>query len=198
MPARNTVKQYRTNAFYHVYNRGAGGRQIFLDDVDRRKFMSILQRHLVEPQREDSGPTYAVYEVELVAYCLMDNHFHMLLYQNEDIGAISGFMRSVITAYSMYFNLRHKDRGHLFQGIYKASYIDSDSYLLHISRYIHLNPRNYIRYEWSSLAVYLGEPSEIVRMERLPVMTREEYRQFLEDYTDRRLLLKEIKNQLAL
>lgn len=196
MPARNTVKQYRNNAFYHVYNRGAGGRNIFLDDADRRKFISLLERHLL-PSDDPNSP-YILYDVEIVAYCLMDNHFHLLLFQKDDPSAITGLMRSLSTAYSMYFNLRHKDKGHLFQGVYKASDINNDPYLMHISRYIHLNPRSYKTYAWSSLRYYLGDTNPLIHPERLPQLTPYEYEQFLEDYTDRRLLLKEIKDQLAL
>ena len=197
MPARNTVKEYRAYSFYHVYNRGAGGRAIFFDEVDRKKFLSLLQRHILPPEN-DGTSKYPIYNIQLAAYCLMGNHFHLLLYQEEDPHAITGFMRSVSTAYSMYFNARHKEKGHLFQGIYKASHISSDSYLLHITRYIHLNPQTYLTYRWSSLRYYLGESSPLVRHENLPSFSPDEYKQFLEEYTDRRQLLKEIKSDLAL
>jgi REP element-mobilizing transposase RayT len=196
MPARNTIKAFEAPAFYHVYNRGAGGRKIFLDDIDRRKFMSLLRRHLVE--QPDKPQEYPIYEAELVAYCLMGNHFHLLLYQEEDVGAISGLMRSLLTAYSMYFNLRHKSQGHLFQGVYKAARIDTESYLLHITRYIHLNPRTYRTYQWSSLRCYLGQADELVKLDHIEYVSPDKYGAFLEDYEDRHKLLQEIKDQLAL
>lgn len=197
MPARNTIKTFDAPAFYHVYNRGAGGRKIFLDDTDRRKFISLLRRHLIA-QPPDKPQEYTVYDVELVAYCLMGNHFHLLLYQGGALDAITGLMRSVLTAYSMYFNLRHKSKGHLFQGVYKASHINTESYLLHITRYIHLNPRTYPTYQWSSLSCYLGQQDDLVKLDHIDAMSPERYRQFLEDYEDRHKLLEDIKNQLAL
>ena len=196
MPAKNTIKQFDAPAFYHVYNRGAGGRKIFLDDTDRRKFLSLLQRHLL--LRPNEPQLYTVYPIELVAFCLMGNHFHLLVFQEEDPRAITGFMRSVLTAYSMYFNLRHKSQGHLFQGVYKASRIDADEYLIHITRYIHLNPRTYRTYPWSSLPHYLGRTIDIVTLDHIETMTPERYQIFLEDYEDRHKLLQDIKDQLAL
>ena len=104
---------------------------------------------------------------------------------------LTALMRSVATAYSMYFNKRHKSKGHLFQGIYRASRIDSDSYLAHISRYIHLNPRTYRTYYWSSLKEYLGERiTPWIHPERVLDTSPVRYLEFLEDYEDRRDLLK--------
>lgn len=197
MPARNTIKAFQAPAFYHVYNRGAGGRKIFIDDVDRRKFMSLLRRHLVALP-PDTPQEYTVYDAELVAYCLMGNHFHLLLYQEQEVGAITGLMRSLLTAYSMYFNLRHKSQGHLFQGVYKASHIQTESYLAHITRYIHLNPRTYRTYAWSSLPQYLGVEDELISLNHIEQLSPEAYSSFLEDYVDRHQLLQEIKDQLAL
>ena len=201
MPARNSIKQYDAPSYYHVYNRGAGKRPIFLDDQDRRKFISLLARHL-DPDdtsvRAD-GKIYEKYEVELVAYCLMDNHFHFLLYQESDITAITQLMRSITVAYTMYFNLRYGQQGHLFQGVFKASRIDNHSYLAHITRYIHLNPRSYKRYKWSSLSVYLGKHQETwLHPERVLDMTPTQYLTFLEDYESRKAILGEIKDQLAI
>lgn len=200
MPSRNTVKQYDSPAYYHVYNRGAGGRAIYLDVADRQKFLSLLERHL-SPSYIDRHPEsiYAIYDVELAAYCLMGNHFHLLLYQEKDPDQISALMRSVSTAYSMYFNRKYKSQGHLFQNIFRAARITNEPYLAHISRYIHLNPETYRTYKWSSLEHYLGdESSDWVHPRRAQDMDRDDYLRFLEDYKDRRLLLKEIKSELAL
>lgn len=196
MPSPNTVKAYDAPAYYHVYNRGAGRQNIFIDPYDRRKFLSILKRHLSKRSRRGS---YTLYDVELVAYCLMSNHFHLLIYIPEEPREITGLMRSVGTAYSMYFNKRHDLSGHLFQGIYKASLISNDSYLAHISRYIHLNPRGYRTYEWSSLREYLGERhTDWVHPERVLGTSPEKYLEFLESYEDRKQLLDEMKHQLHL
>lgn len=196
MPSPNTVKEYSAPAYYHIYNRGAGSRIIFVDDTDRQKFMSILERHLSLDLKENS---YNVYDVELVAYCLMENHFHLLVYIPNIPRELTDFMKSVATAYSMYFNLRHKSSGHLFQGIYKASRIDNDPYLLHISRYIHLNPADYQTYPWSSLKEYLGTRiTSWINPNKVFDITSQEYLEFLEDYEDRKKLLKSISRDLSI
>lgn len=200
MPIKNTVKIYASPAYYHVYNRGAGGQPIFIDDMDRRKFLSLIARHLVDDvaNRRTDGAPYPVYDLEVLAYCLMGNHFHFLIYQPNDSQALTKFMRSVSTAYTMYFNRKYKRSGHLFQSIFKAAHIFSDQYLLHISRYIHMNPRSYLNYPWSSLKYYLGEPApEWLCPERVNDMQPKAYREFLADYEGKKAELERIKHQLA-
>lgn len=157
MPSQNTVKLYVPGGYYHAYNRGVEKREIFLDDQDYRVFLSFLKAYLcpqLDPkivlehplaQMTGSRPVRIrplrsfAEEVSLLCYCLMPNHFHLLLYQKEADG-MSRFLQALCTSYSMYFNKRYRRIGTLFQGPYKAAYVDSDSYLLHVSRYIHLNP----------------------------------------------------------
>ncbi len=197
MPSKNLVRNFDAPAFYHVYNRGAGKQKIFLESADKEKFLSLFERHLLPA--EDEADTYPRYNVEIAAYCLMSNHFHLLLYQDTDPQAITGLMKSVATAYTMYFNRKYKSSGHLFQGPFRASRISDEAYLLHISRYIHLNPRTYRTYYWSSLKHYLGKAaSNLIHPDRVLDMLPECYLEFLEDYTDRRELLKTIKDELAL
>lgn len=199
MPSRNTVKQYDVQTFYHVYNRGAGGRTIFLDYSDRQKFVSLLARYATpKDERDDSEKSYPEYDVEITAYCLMGNHFHLLLYLNEDKAAVSEFMRSVSTAYTMYFNKKYRQHGHLFQSIFKASRISDESYLLHITRYIHMNPRTYLTYRWSSINVYLGSNDESwVKADRVLTMSPSQYTTFLHEYKSKKAELEELKLQLA-
>ncbi|MFZ2544427.1 MAG: transposase [Candidatus Saccharimonadales bacterium] len=189
MPIRNTIKQYDAPAYYHVYNRGALDSQIFLDDADRNKFLSLFARHL-DPANDDTktdGKVYEKYDVELVAYCLMGNHFHLLLFQETDPTMITQLMRSVATAYTMYFNHKYKRHGHLFQSVFKASHITDESYLLHITRYIHMNPRNYMRYQWSSISYYLGaKQPDWLRTDKINDMPPTAYKQFLRDYEGKR------------
>lgn len=195
MPSRNTTKIYDSRAFYHVYNRGAGEQKVFMDAADKRYFINLFRRHLLDHEEYSE---YAKYDVEIAAYCLMGNHFHLLLWQGDDPAAITGLMRSVSTAYAMYFNRRHKRQGHVFQSIYRASHITNDQYFVHISRYIHLNPERYRAYYWSSLKEYLGErDDELIHPERVLDMSPERYLESLDDYTDRRAILKEIQQQLA-
>lgn len=200
MPIRNTTKQYDAPAYYHVYNRGALDSQIFLDDSDRQMFLSLFARHLDlnNDEVKNDGHEYTKYEVELNAYCLMDNHFHLLLFQENDTTAITQLMRSVATSYTMYFNRKYSRHGHLFQSIFKASHITDESYLLHITRYIHMNPRSYMRYPWSSIRYYLGiEQPAWLHVDRVIDMTPEEYKQFLNSYESKRKELKLLKEMLA-
>lgn len=200
MPLRNILKNYSSPAYYHVYNRGAGGQRIFMDSVDKRKFLSLFERSLSDEFLADNPEEdLHTFSVELVAYCLMGNHFHLLFYQQDDPLEISRLMKSVSTSYAMYFNKRHKRQGHLFQSIFRASWISSDSYLLHISRYIHLNPQTWRTFYWSSLRHFLGTAQcDWVHPERILTMSGDQYRQFMEDYEDRAAVLKALKNELAL
>ena len=200
MPIKNTIKVYDAPAFYHIYNRGAGNQVIFRDDQDRNKFLSIIARHLDpdETTTKTDGCEYEKYDIELVAYCLMGNHFHLLVFQESDPGALTQMMRSVATAYTMYFNRKYKQFGHLFQSAFKASLITNDAYLLHITRYIHMNPRNYLRYRWSSISAYLGEEAPSwLHPERINNMPTSEYRMFLQSYEGKKAELELLKEQLA-
>ena len=200
MPSKNTVREYDAPAYYHVYNRGANKEPIFYDDQDREKFLALLARHIDpdNPEVRGDGRPYEVFEVELIAYCLMENHFHLLIYQEVDPEAISLLMKSVATAYTMYFNKKYQRTGHLFQGVFKASRITDDSYLLHITRYIHMNPRSYIRYKWSSMRYYLGkEAPSWLSPDRVNNMSPRQYRNFVESYQSQRQAKQLIQDQLA-
>ncbi|KHE94072.1 MAG: hypothetical protein SCABRO_00150 [Candidatus Scalindua brodae] len=113
-------------AWYHFTCRGNERNRIFKNDTDRKEFLSILN---------DSLEKYAT---QLHGYVLMENHFHLILHT--PIGNLSRFAQRFNTAYTVYYNRKHKRTGHLYQGRYKAILIEKDSYLLVLSRYIHLNP----------------------------------------------------------
>ncbi|CAN5384309.1 hypothetical protein BH10PAT3_BH10PAT3_2720 [soil metagenome] len=204
MPSRNTIKEYEPQTYYHIYNRGVEKRNIFLDKQDYVVFLSYIKRHLgiavvVNQQNAHAYPNYHQY-LKLLAFCLMPNHFHMLIYQDLDETAITRLIRSVCTAYTMYFNKKYKRVGHLFQGRFKASRISSDAYVQHISRYIHMNPNNYMNYKWSSLPYYLSkqsvdwvDPTLIINM----FNSKEEYFLFVKDYEGQKEILEELKHELA-
>ncbi|HEU0266711.1 MAG TPA: transposase [Candidatus Saccharimonadaceae bacterium] len=201
MSKKNTVRKFDVPAYYHVYNRGAGKQKIFPDARDKAKFMSLLARYLDpdDTSLRSDGLAYEKSAAHLVAYCLMGNHFHLLLYQDSNVDDIKHLLSAISTAYSMYFNLRYKRSGRLFEGPYRAVAIDSDTYLAHITRYIHLNPRTYRTYKWSSLPEYIGTRATTwVHPELVTATTREQYLDFLEDYTDRSALLKELKDELGI
>lgn len=204
MPSRNIVKEYSPNSYYHVYNRGVNKRLIFKDETDYAVFLNLLKRYLGGEAGEvrRNGYVYPSHmdQIQLLAFCLMSSHFHLLIYQMDDDKAIAKFMQSLCTAYTMYFNRRYKRVGRLFQGTFKASRVSQDEYLLHISRYIHLNPKNYQNYEWSSFPYYLGskkahwvKPSKILAL----FSGAEDYRKFLADYEDYRESLDKIRSELA-
>ncbi|MGB4800467.1 MAG: transposase [Candidatus Saccharimonadales bacterium] len=201
MSKRNTIRRFDVPAYYHVYNRGVHKEKIFLDAQDKAKFMQLLARYL-DPTDESVRADGVVYEkssAKLLAYCLMGNHFHLLLYQDEDVKDIQKLLSAVSTAYSMYYNLRYKRSGRLFEGPYQASRIDSDSYLMHISRYIHLNPRTYLTYQWSSIHEYTGDrKTPWVYTDMVHDMSPGAYKEFLRDYEERREFLKTIHKALGL
>ena len=113
-------------AYYHVMNRGNRGEDIFLTDKDRQVFVDGLA---------DSCDTY---NVRLIAYVLISNHFHLLVQTPQ--ANLSEFMRHFLVTYTVRFNRRNGRTGHVFQGRFKSLLVDEDAYLLPLSRYIHLNP----------------------------------------------------------
>lgn len=140
--------------YYHIYNRGNSKQNIFLDDEDYKYFQWLLyisnsNKHFIIGRI--SGDIYSrERDEELVAvgsYCLMSNHFHILITQLQKDG-ISKFMQKVSTAYVMYFNKKYNHSGALFEGRYKAKIIESDYYLKYIYAYIHLNPLKILNPKW--------------------------------------------------
>ncbi len=203
MPSKNSIKVYAEREYYHVYNRGVAKQVIFADAADKQRFLAILQRHLdpADVTFKSDGVAYRKFtdDLELLCYCLMGNHFHLLFYIKHDPMSLSLCMRSVLTAYTMYFNKKYKRVGTLFQGVFKASRISNESYLTHITRYIHLNPRTYATYFYSSLPYYLGKPAPAwLRPRRILAMFEgEDYRQFVDDYAENQAMLDELKHELA-
>jgi len=202
MPSRNIIRMDVTGAYYHVYARGGSRQPVFLDDVDKEKFLRLLERYLSGRVAHDKvGAVYPSYQnrISLAAYCLMSNHFHLLLRQ-ENCGDLTAFMRSLMTSYVRYFNLRHKRSGSLFESRYKASLIYEDAYYVHISRYIHLNPRSWKYYPYSSIGFYRkgNEPNWLKTKEILHNFeARADYMTFLYDYEAQKAILDEIKHELA-
>lgn len=171
------------NEYYHLFNRGNGKQQIFLDDADRARFLFLIL-HLQSPvsftnmgyhpslflSQKTFAPTESTLSrivteryVELNNFCLMGNHFHITMFEKKE-GGISKYMHRVLIAYTKYFNERHKRKGHLFEGKFKAVHVTDNTQLLHLSTYIHRNPRELPEWRakifecpWSSLPDYVGE-----------------------------------------
>lgn len=200
MPSRNVVREYVPESYYHVYNRGIEKRRVFLDAQDYNVFLSYVRRHLcVESEADSQGRLYTHYDsVDLLAYCLMPNHFHLMLHAHEDPSQIAKLMQSVCIAYSMYFNKRYKRVGNLFQSRFKAARVSNESYLQHISRYIHLNPTDYKNWQWSSLAYYLGEKSaDWVHPDTILAMFNGDYKKFLDEYREQKSMLDIVKKEIG-
>jgi len=202
MPSKNILKQDVPESYYHVYFRGGNRSRIFRDAADFERILQLFARYLsLEETRNSAGLSFPNYynKIELVAFCLMPNHVHLLIYQRQQ-GAMTEFMRSLLTSYSMYFNKRHKRSGPLFESRYKASRISDDSYLEHITRYIHLNPRQWRDYEYSSLPYYLHQVSdEWITPNRILDLFSDpdEYLQFVEDYEQNKEMMDILKHELA-
>lgn len=205
MPSKNTIKEYDIKQFYHVYNRGVEKRLIFLDNQDYVVFLGLVKKYLTGIKPDDSHNRHKFMhlgdEVKLISYCLMPNHFHLLLYQ-ETADGISKFMRKLATGYVMYFNNRYDRVGGLFQGRYKASLVNSDPYLYHISRYIHTNPKDYSNYLYSSYGFFAypeSKPSWVTTEKILDLFdgSSEEYINFVNDYELSDDEIEEISNVIA-
>lgn len=163
--------------YYHIYNRGVEKRNIFLDNNDYWRFLTLLlafQGKAYIPQisriityvknQEFNNELFkeilANRTTELVCFCLMPNHFHFILKEIKKNG-ISNFMQRLCNGYAKYFNTKNGRAGHLFGGPFKSIHIDKNEYLNHLSVYIHLNPRELlkwrgkeIKFPWSSFQDY--------------------------------------------
>jgi len=136
-------------AFYHITSRGNEQKAVFKSSRDRGKFLEYLESAVKR------------YDAIIHTYCLMDNHYHLLL--ETPSGNLSRIMAHINGAYTNYFNTKRERAGHLFQGRYKAILVEADEYAQELSRYIHLNPvRAKIvqlpeEYEWTSYGYYIGK-----------------------------------------
>lgn len=198
MPSRNIIKIDIPESYYHVYARGHGRQKIFRDDEDYLKFQDLFARYLSEDSSASEDRKWLRDNISLLCYCLMGNHFHLLLYQKGE-GAMSKLMRGIMTSYSMYFNRKYGLSGALFESRYKASRISSDPYLMHISRYIHLNPKDWMAYPHSSIhSYYLGAPDWLQPDKVIELFgSLPKYADFLNDYADYKESLELIENELA-
>ena len=204
MPAKNSIKTYVENGFYHLYNRGVEKRQIFMNHQDYVVFLSFLKRYLT-PLPKDLNEVRPPWrsdlheKLQLTGYCLMPNHFHLMIKQFSKT-AITEFMRALMNSYVKYFNKKYNRIGTLFQGRYKGVLVDTEPYLLHLTRYIHLNPTelgftrsDLVEYKYSSYKEFLGErqtswvhPEEVLQYFKTARRTNLKdilsYQSFVEDY----------------
>jgi len=185
--------RFVNEGIYHVYNRSVEKREIFVDDQDRFRFIHdlfefndeapavnfyykrpLIQSYEAKPRKIEQQKRKLL--VEILAFVVMPNHFHLLLRQIKENG-ISNFMHKLGTGYTMYFNQKYERAGSLFQGTYKAILVNQEAHFIHLPYYIHFNPldlkfpewrdreiKNYKQamkflenYRWSSFLDYIGK-----------------------------------------
>jgi putative transposase len=158
---------------YHVYNRGAHKQPIFTSDEDHERFLLLLylyntHDHVVmrdvlskySAKRFKGHGFVEIFKhehsdkslVDILAYALMPNHFHLVLRPKEDNG-IQQFLQKVCGAYSMYFNAKYDHTGTLFQGRYHAKLVDSEPYFRYLFAYVHLNPLDLLQSDWKKAGI---------------------------------------------
>lgn len=210
MPSKYVVREFVKDGIYHVFNRGVDKREIFLDEQDYNLFKyylyiyvtpleKVLRRYHNLPIRLFNKNLAK--EIDLLAYCLMPNHFHLLVRQKSEKG-LALFMKQLTNAYAQYFNEKYKRGGSLMEGRYKAVRIIKDEQLMHVSRYVHLNPvvadlAREPEYMWSSYKEYTDEVSSKL-CDTKPVLdlfaSVYAYKKFVHDQKDYAKKLHEIKH----
>lgn len=147
---------FSVGEYYHIYNRGTDKREIFLDEMDKKRFTKLLfVANGSNPfvfRDFPIGLPYVEFErgetiTAIGAYCLMPNHFHLVVRETTECG-ISKFLSKVLTSYSSYFNKKYGRTGRLFEGTFKAKHAGSDEYLKYLFAYCHLNPVKMIEPKW--------------------------------------------------
>ncbi len=171
-------RNFQINSVHHLITKG-NNQDIFLDDRDFNRYIFSLRKFSKR------------LSVRILAFCLMPNHVHILARQDSEI-SLSKFMQTLSTAYANYFNTRYKRQGHLFEARFKNIEVTTDEYLIHLSRYIHLNPsssqivQSPQHYKWGSYKHYLGNGSLDFIDERIILAyfskdnPRRDYQEFVE------------------
>ncbi len=211
---------FANHEIYHVYNRGVEKRPIFITTRDYQRMVDTFHyyqyintslrfsHYLLLPKLDRVNYMQdiikkAIKGVAILAYCLMPNHFHFMIKQLQEDG-ISHFVANVTNSYTKYFNTKNKRVGPLVQGAFKAVRVESDEQLIHLSRYIHLNPVSafLIRlnkldtYRWSSFMEYMGQNDSKIcdtTQVRNHFLTIERYKQFVFDQAAYTMTSEKIK-----
>lgn len=218
MPYRTVP--FISNQVYHVFNRSIARLPIFIERTDYERVLDLVNyyrfnrpplrfshyKRLSIEQKAEFEKSFMINEnsmLEILAYCIMPNHFHFLLQPKKD-NAVSNFMRNLQNSYSKYFNTKRERTGSLFQFMFKAVRMETDQQLLHVSRYIHLNPvTSYLRkikdldaYEWSSFKDYAFNTSSFVNREMVlaSFKSNQEYKKFVFDQAEYQRELGKIKH----
>ncbi len=219
MPARTAP--LATGEIYHVFNRSIDRQPIFTrQKANKRAILTLSYYRFIKTPIKlshfltwssdkkililDQLEQQSLRFVTVLAYCLMPNHYHLLLKQEQEQG-ISKFVGQFQNSYTRYFNTFQNRVGHLFQGQFKAVHVETDEQLLHVSRYIHLNPYtsfvvktldDLLVYPWSSLFEYLSGPAKISKPAQILEYFKNPttYEQFIKDQADYQRELEKIKH----
>ncbi len=199
---------FQNGYIYHIFNRAVEGKQIFATNTERERALMLshfyrfeelpmrlshllqlspaLQSDVLEKIKKQEQT------IKILAFAIMPNHFHFLLQQEKENG-IAKFISNFSNAYAKYYNTKHKRNGHIFQGRFKAVFIENDEQLIHVSRYIHLNPvvssiielTKLKSYRWTSYTEYITpQPNSMVSTELINSMFLRDksYEKFVEDH----------------
>lgn len=200
------------NEYYHVFNRGVAKMPIFNNFYDYNRFLKTFLYYLIndiKPKFSTFTPTTVKLNTKkkianIVCYCLMPNHFHLLLQQLKEAG-ITELLSKLSNSYTKYFNVKYKRVGPLFQGEFKAVRIEKDEQLIHVSRYIHLNPlvgyitKDLNSYLFSSYSEYTGNDKSLMCQKDIVLnqfKNLKDYEKFVLDQRDYGEKLEIIKHQL--
>jgi putative transposase len=197
--------QFFEGGYFHVYNRGVDKRAVFLRYGQYLRFVQTIRLILftgsATPRLKTNQSLALNRKVRMLSYCLMPNHYHFLLQEIEE-GGITEFMHKLDTSYTKYFNMNTHRSGRLFEYTFKAKTIESDDLLLHISRYIHLNPviANLVEkpeeWKWSSYREYIDiESSKFCDTSILEYFFKDimSYKKFVTDQIEYAKMLKDIE-----
>lgn len=210
MPSR--IIPFVNGEYYHIFNRGVAKMQIFNNFYDHNHFIKTMIYYSIEgpkPRFSVFAPTASTLNinkkvVDIICYCLMSNHFHFLLRQTKK-GGITEFVSKLSNSYTKYINIKNKRVGHLLQGNFKAVHVGTNEQLLHLSRYIHLNPlvsyltKNLDNYKWSSYPEYVNLADSAICDKKIILdqfKSSDSYRQFVLDQASYGKELEAIKHQL--
>ncbi|MCX6806763.1 MAG: transposase [Candidatus Berkelbacteria bacterium] len=209
--------QLESNYYYHIFSRSIAKYTVFNDGEDYSRFIEIFELYRykdfnyqyskftrLDPvtQSKIIGSLQAENDVfvEIIAFCLMPTHIHFLLKQVSDQG-ISKFMSNILNCYSRYFNIKHKRIGPLWSGRFKSVLINTDEQLLHLTRYIHLNPTSEELVvkpgDWhnSSYNDYIDiSNSTLIQYSNLFSISPKEYKSFVMNHKDYQKELSKIKS----
>lgn len=177
--ATNRKLVFQNDSLYHVFNRGIERRPVFQNTREFQRALELINfynhkdipirysQFLQLPLEIREGVFKRLSEgerlIDILAFCLMPNHFHFLFRQKIDNG-ISTFISNFTNSYTKYFNTKYERIGPLFEGVFKAVFVETDDQLIHLSRYIHLNPvvssiikdDQLLDYRWSSYPDYIS------------------------------------------